>query len=75
MTGAVLEMCSNTTALALPVARCGEARIGGLAVDSTKRLVYYASGGGLWQTQLDTVGGDVELAGALGTVIVSRRWV
>ncbi|KAJ1460492.1 hypothetical protein M885DRAFT_509492 [Pelagophyceae sp. CCMP2097] len=72
MTGAVIEICgrSNSSARALPVARCGEARIGGVSVDAEKREVYYASGNALSKRPLAGGADGVDLAGAYGVVVV-----
>lgn len=79
ITGAILEICgpppggSNATspsARALPVARCGEARIGGLAVDGRGEALYYATGGAIRRAALTGEASDVEVAGAFATVVV-----
>jgi len=78
LTGAVLEICgshANGTTVApraLPVAPCGEARIGGLAVSSG--YVYYAAGNGLRRMKLDG-SEDKELMGAYGVARVAGAYL
>ena len=75
LTGAVLEICGShpngtrTAPRSLPVSDCGEAHIGGIAVDHPRREAYYTTGGALRKLGLDAPG-DAEVAAALGVVVV-----